>query len=343
MSFRFFRRVKIAPGLGINFSKRGMSVSLGGRGARFTTGTSGNRVTVRSGIPGLFYTRRLPSSTPRRDGYIETSGIQGVIERLRPGMVSSLFLPAEEKAFLEGLRLLFEGSEHESFEKLLECHTLPDAAFLLGFLFLKRENYADAAQAFLHTLHGKDQLGSLYEKYEVIPSIALPVTEQITAGVQPDVRGVLLGLAEVWQLQDEYEKASDCLRQLVRIDESDPVARLSLAELLVETAGDNKAALDETVKLAADTKNDSDVHAALLLYKGKALSKLGLLKAARDTLTAACRRTRNRSESLLRTIRYERAMVYEALGEEKKAHVELEKLYSEDPEYKEVRKKLNLV
>ncbi|TVQ11074.1 MAG: DUF4236 domain-containing protein [Balneolaceae bacterium] len=341
MSFRFFRRVRIAPGLGMNFSKTGMSVSLGGSLARFTTGTSGSRFTARPGIPGLFYTKKLASPQPRRDGYIETSGLEGVISRLNPGFVSGLFLPAEEKAFLEGLRLLLEGSESESFEKLLECYTLPDAAFLLGFLFMKFENYDDAVKAFLHALHRKDELGSLYSRYDVVPTLALPITEQITAGVQPDARGVLLGLAEVYQLKGEYEKAIDCLRQLVLTDESDPVAKLSLAELLVETTAGSKEEMDEVVRLVGDTENRSDIHAALLLYKGKALFKLGLYKASRDTLTAACRRTKNRSEVLLRTIRFERALAYKALNEGQKARHELEKLYSEDPEFDEVRKLLN--
>lgn len=56
MGFRFFRRMKIAPGLRLNFSKTGISPSFGVRGARATLGRQGVRKTV--GIPGtgLFYT-----------------------------------------------------------------------------------------------------------------------------------------------------------------------------------------------------------------------------------------------------------------------------------------------
>ena len=54
--FRFFRRVRVAPGLTLNLSKRGASVSMGVRGAHMTVGRSGVRRTV--GIPGtgVFYT-----------------------------------------------------------------------------------------------------------------------------------------------------------------------------------------------------------------------------------------------------------------------------------------------
>lgn len=59
MGFRFFRRIKVLPGLTINLTKRGISASLGVRGAKITTGTSGTRATV--GVPGtgLFYTKKL--------------------------------------------------------------------------------------------------------------------------------------------------------------------------------------------------------------------------------------------------------------------------------------------
>ena len=57
MPSRFFRRVRIAPGVRVNFSKSLPSVSLGVRGAHVTVGHHRRRATV--GIPGtgLFYTK----------------------------------------------------------------------------------------------------------------------------------------------------------------------------------------------------------------------------------------------------------------------------------------------
>ncbi len=54
--FRFRRSVKILPGVRWNFGKNSTSLSIGGRGAHYTFGTSGSRTTV--GIPGtgLSYT-----------------------------------------------------------------------------------------------------------------------------------------------------------------------------------------------------------------------------------------------------------------------------------------------
>ena len=50
MGFRFYRRIKIAPGVSVNLGKRGASVSVGPRGAKMTFGSSGVRSSV--GIPG---------------------------------------------------------------------------------------------------------------------------------------------------------------------------------------------------------------------------------------------------------------------------------------------------
>lgn len=56
MGFRFRRSLKIAPGLRLNFSKSGISTSIGGPGATYNVGSRGTRTTV--GLPGtgLFWT-----------------------------------------------------------------------------------------------------------------------------------------------------------------------------------------------------------------------------------------------------------------------------------------------
>lgn len=57
-SFRFFRRVRLGPGVTMNLSKSGPSFSFGVRGAHVTVGRRGMRRTI--GIPGtgVFYTSR---------------------------------------------------------------------------------------------------------------------------------------------------------------------------------------------------------------------------------------------------------------------------------------------
>lgn len=63
MGFRFRRRIRIAPGLRLNLSKRGASLSVGRPGATFNIGRRGRRATI--GLPGtgISYSARLGGST----------------------------------------------------------------------------------------------------------------------------------------------------------------------------------------------------------------------------------------------------------------------------------------
>jgi len=121
------------------------------------------------------------------------------------------------------------------------------------------------------------------------------------------------------------------------------VVKLSLAELLLDARPGDKNVCRKVVRLAEGVENETPVHAALLLYKARALRWLGLLDAARETLTGALRRRKARSEELLRALRYEEwALVYEDLGQRRQARSELEKLYAENPDYEDVAARLGL-
>ena len=56
MAFRFWRRIRIAPGVTLNLSKSTASLSFGPHGAKYTISPRSNRVTA--GLPGtgLCYT-----------------------------------------------------------------------------------------------------------------------------------------------------------------------------------------------------------------------------------------------------------------------------------------------
>jgi lipoprotein NlpI len=69
---------------------------------------------------------------------------------------------------------------------------------------------------------------------------------------------------------------------------------------------------------------------------------LGLFDAAGETLVDALRKKADRPDELLRALRYERALVYEALGKKRISRSELEKLYAEAPDYEDVAARLGL-
>ncbi len=346
MGFRFFRRVRVAPGMTLNFSKGGLSTSFGPRGAKYTVGTSGTRGTV--GLPGtgLYYTQH--SGTRKRGS--RAAGKQAppppdpvtAEQRLTLGFFQRLFVPRNEQAFVNGVKAFVEGNEKKSVRLLAGAPRLADATFLAGFLALKQGKFSQAAQLLLKTLHQADGLGVLFQKYGVMPNLGMRITDELVAHIGPTRRGVLLGLVEVYQETGDFKQAIKALRQLRQSLPDDVVVKVSLAELLLESAPESKQHCKYIVRMTHDVKNESPAHAALLLYKARALRTLELYDAARDTLTAALRRKKDRSDDLLYAIRCERAEVYEAMGHQGRARSEYEKLYAQNPSDAVVSRKLGL-
>jgi hypothetical protein len=66
MGWRFRKRVKVAPGINLNFSKNGTSVTIGGKGASVNIGKKG--VYGNIGIPGTgIYSREKIVGTNKKD------------------------------------------------------------------------------------------------------------------------------------------------------------------------------------------------------------------------------------------------------------------------------------
>jgi hypothetical protein len=76
MGFRFHRSVRLLPGVRLNFSKSGVSTSIGTRGAWLTFGRKGTRTTV--GLPGtgISYTH-TSSAHEHQDAGAPPAGASG--------------------------------------------------------------------------------------------------------------------------------------------------------------------------------------------------------------------------------------------------------------------------
>jgi len=343
MPFRFFRRMKIAPGLTLNLSKSGASLSLGPRGAKVTVGPTGIRKTA--GLPGsgLHYThhtsygksgRRSRKSPPQ-------SPMVGRPDQLSLGFFQRLAVPQGEEDFVDGMRALVNGNETAAAGHFRKAVHLTDAAFMAGLLAFQGKRFNQAEKFLLMAKRNHSQLGHYFTKYDVGASATLAITDEVSAIISPDIQGLLLALAEAHQHQGKPKDAGEDLKQLYQRNRGDVVVRLSLAELLLEDFG-GKRNHQTVIRLAKGIENASEVHTALLLCKAEALRKLGLLTAARDTLTATLRRKKNRSDELIQALHYERILVYEALGELKRMRKELEKLYADSPDYEDVAQRLGL-
>ena len=79
MGFRFRKRLRIFPGLRINLSKKGGSLSVGGRGATINLSAKGHQESV--GLPGSglsYRTRRRKFSKPGTRGSAPRGAITAV-------------------------------------------------------------------------------------------------------------------------------------------------------------------------------------------------------------------------------------------------------------------------
>ncbi|MBT9259749.1 MAG: DUF4236 domain-containing protein [Clostridiales bacterium] len=339
MAFRFWRRVKIAPGVTVNFSKSGASLSVGPRGAKITFGPRGTRITA--GIPGtgLYHTTLLPQG--KKTSASLSSVPSPAASALTLGFFQRLLTPPAEIAFVEGCRELILGHEENALEKLQKALSLPDGALTAGLVALRLERSKEALPYLERALQLKEGLGKTFAKYGIHLQFTLTFPYGITLPVPADPKGLLLALAQVYEDLGEVDHALTLLEGLLDTHPEDELPKLAVTRLLM----DRKPGEDtyrRVLQLTASLKNETAAHTLLLLYRARALKGLKLLEAAKDTLTQALRRKKDRPSELMKALQYERALLYEDLGEHPRARKELEKLYAEDPTFSDVAARLGL-
>lgn len=332
MAFRFWRRIRLAPGVTLNLSKSTASLSFGPRGAKYTISPRGNRATA--GLPGtrLFYTVH-----DRKRGGAAPAPSVPQRDRLKLRFFKRLMTPAEEKRFIDGIRALNDGDLDAALAGLEEAGDLPDAAWMAGVIRLRREEFDRARAHFDHALAHLSDLGILFAKYEFAAQASLTITSDIFAHVFPRERGTRLALVEIAQLEGRHADAMSHLERLMEIDATDPVVLLSFAELALDTP-DDRTLMDRVVRTTVDVENETPVDTAILLYRARALAAMDMPAAAVDVLTVANRRRKDRPQDLLLQIRYDRAMLYQQLGRRAQAKQEFDRIYAVEPDFEDVAK-----
>jgi len=260
------------------------------------------------------------------------------------GFFKRLVTPAHEQAFVDGLSALNDGNETEALQRMEDALTanpsLADAAWVAGLLRLKQESLDHAIAHLRTSLNASGSLGQLFAKYGLAPKLKLPVTPEVTATAVPGPDSARVALVEALQLAGRPSEAVTELEGLLRSRPTDAVVLASFAELALD--GSDATSAQRVVALTAGITNETAVHTAVLLYRGKALAKLGLDHAAVEVWTAALRRTKDRAPELLREVRFQRADAYVRLGRRAQARKEWERIYSEAPSHRDVGKRLGL-
>ncbi len=338
--------MSILPGVTLNLSKSGVSTSVGPRRAKFTFGPRGTRATA--GIPGtgLFYTTTNPLSLNKRQGTSRKAQdtnqpppplpVPTQPASLDPGFFDNLVISPEEQALVNGFQEIVKGDKNAALQYLRNASHTADGAFMAGILCLEMLLLEDAEKYLVFTITHEADIGKYFRKYKVSAGVNLAITDELTANVQVIPTAARLAMVEIYQRQQRWNEAINILQKLYSSYPEDPVIRLSVIELLMVTRPADKRAFKRVIRLTEDVKNDSPVHAGLLLYKARALRGLGMPAAALDTLTATLKQAGSLSHELIRALRYDRALALEELGRQVEYQAEIRKLYAEDPDYEDV-------
>lgn len=359
---RFRRSIRIAPGIRLNLGKRGISASVGMRGAHETFHISGRRLTG-VGIPGTgisYISRSGGHSRPRSTAVPRATGQPGARPTSRqlgvplsgPALAAvmatpGLFASAGEKHYHEGLIAYLGGNQAAAlalFEQVcVEDPGASSAQLLAGTCALgigDRDRAIPHLEAVVQApIALPDKLAARYLPSEHIDIwIHVAITALINATVPFNRAGAVLALAEQYQLADRLEEAVGLVQQLHATEPDDPVVRLSLADLLYAEAD-----FEGVVEVAAPAQNSDDVNLATIHLRARALLELDHRIAAFETYRLALARTADRSLELLKTIRYDRALAYEETGQSASAEGDFERLFALDPTYRDVKARLAAV
>lgn len=338
LGFRFFKRVKLLPGVTMNLSKSGPSFSFGPRGMKYTIGKNGIRKTF--GIPGtgLYYT-----TTEKWNKNFQKSQQNQNTPSINLNKLNNIFLSTDEKKFKEGMEFFFNNQYDSAISLFRQSLSLVDSNFMCGYILLGKKEYIDAEKYLEACLHRKKELGIYARKtFSEQMELILEVTRYIDAPIEVNERGLILSLAEAYQNQDKYDEALSILTSLWNENPSDKVVLLSMCEIIMHNKNSTKDDIENILSVSSVIANEEPIDTNILYLRGYGLYRLGLIDGAVSQLTQLTRKKKDRPRELINQILYVRGQLFELKGDRGKAKMDYEKVYADNPNYKDVSNKLGL-
>jgi tetratricopeptide (TPR) repeat protein len=325
MGFRFSKSIKLAPGVRMTVSKRGVGYSVGGKGYRVTKRAGGGlSQTVSLPGTGLAYEQSL--SSPRRGQRLTrqvapTSSSASPVPPAppKPGM----FAPRAEKDLFDVLikrewgRLPQLASAHADWRPLI--------ASLDGLFAVTANEDARARQAldFAFASGIEPAAHPFVQRYVGYAAVKLTIADGVTAELPFDRQAIGLALAELHQDAGEVDRAIDVVE---RLEPTTPAA-VSLAELYLQAGRP-----EEVIALTNGITNEDDATALLCVFRGMALRETGAHGAALEAFKEALRYRKRAAEIRHRAL-IERYATHLAAGKPSMARKDLERIQAEDASY----------
>ena len=335
MGFRARKSFTIMPGVRMTVTPRGVSASVGVRGARVTAHSSG-RVTRTVGIPGTgisdVKTVRLGKSASAKRAPARTAPAKG------RSAASSALAPTAQVPPRPGM---FAPKWEKALHRAAVRDRDPDAIHAVAVAFPEARVVAAVLEALMGDVPRGDGAGlrshlgwawsqGIEPATDPFFTRYLP-TMEFTLEVAPGVSATLalsrdsLGLL----LAEAYQQVGDLPAAVAVVEEVTPstLAAVSLAELY----GAQERWAD-VIDLTNGLANDDEAAMFLLIQRADALRATGAPGAAREALKEALR-LRSRPAGLRHRAYVERAYTYLAEGKAGMARRDLERVLAEDAAY----------
>lgn len=322
MGFQARKSFRLAPGVRMTVSPRGVSTSAGVKGARVTRGADG-RVTRTLSAPGtgVRHTKTLSSSSRAR----QAAAPPVPPSAPKPGLMA----PKWEKALHKALLTKPDPAALEGIGREHEAARLHAATFGALFAALPAEDYVRATQLLSWVFaQGFDPAQDAFcQKYVPNAALSVEVADGVGGQLPLDRDAIGLTLAELHQEAGDLDAAVAVVEQLT----PSTIAAVSLAELYSALGR-----WDDVVELTEGLTSEDEPSTFLLTQRGAALRELGLYDAAREALKESLR-VRSRPPELRHAALVERASTYLAQGKPRMARKDVEKVYGENSKYPGLR------
>lgn len=332
MGFRMRKSFKIAPGVRMTVTPKGVGVSAGVKGVRVSANSSG-RVTRTIGVPGTGVSYTSTTSPGRSSGpQTATKSVSAPSSPAssvapRPGV----FAPKWEKDLYKALT----AGNYASLEAIARQDTRARNTCVFADAIMRHYASGDVstARSLLEALwrDGYDPSADAFlRKYFAESVVNLNIVENITV-TMPLTRDLLgLALGELRQMQGDLAAAVDVVEQVTPTT----IAAVSLAELYAD-----QLRWSDVVDLTNGVANEDDFATYLLIQRGVAMREQGFYEAARESFKAAYA-PRSRMAELRRLALIERGQTYLAEGKKGLARKDFEKVLAEDSQYPGLREYL---
>lgn len=342
MGFRVQRSIGLGKFLRLNISKSGVGISAGFTGLRLSAGPRGSFINL--GIPGtgLSYRKKIGDQTmlnfadlvnPGEPDSASVSASDETPETPNPG----LFASRQEKALAQAVEAFHQDKVDEALEQLLvAAPDEPGAAILAAAILAEKDDKAYQPIQLLENVIQSDGEfpTALMEKYLADVTINIAITPKVSVEVPVDGLAATLLLVELYQAQRRVREAIALLEDVIELN-ADPVLILSLCELYA-----SRDLWDEIIDLASQVESEDDITLKILIFYGQAMKAKGMNEAAISVFTKALRRTKDRNPLLLQEAAYCRALAFQAQGQQGRASKELQKIFAENPDFRDVRQRL---